>query len=115
MTQIYSCSDIDKLGIEIGDLPGNSLWFPEIEHSSPITARLPKHIIELCPHMVGRVIVTVSEYIILWFLREIREGRMKPDEVQLFCNLEQIQIDETGELIDKWPGGFYRERASLLF
>jgi hypothetical protein len=65
--------------------------------------------------LVGQNIVTLSEYIILWFLREIGEGRMQPEDVELFCDGSRIRIDVEGELIDKWPGGFFRERAELLF
>ena len=40
---------------------------------------------------------------------------MLPDEVELYCDGKRIRIDATGELIDKWPGGFFCERAALLF
>jgi len=88
------------------------LWFPELNGGSPL---LPADQIELCPMLVGRAFVTLSEYIILWFLREIREGRLEPADVELHCDEERIRIDYEGELINSWPGGFYRERAALLF
>ncbi len=28
---------------------------------------------------------------------------------------KRLQIDENGEFIDKWPKGFFRERAEELF
>jgi hypothetical protein len=60
-------------------------------------------------------VVTLSEFVILWFLREVREGRMVPDSVELYCDGNRIRIDMDGELIDRWPEGFYRDRADLLF
>jgi hypothetical protein len=70
--------------------------------------------IEDAHKLVGKTFVTLSEYIILWFLREIREGRMKPDELELRCDGIRMEIDEEGDF-KGWPGGFYRERADLLF
>ncbi len=93
-------------------------WFPEIKYIHGGAAPKPVHPseqIELCSGLVGMSVVTLSEYIILWFLQEIGEGRMVPKDVELYCDGKRIRIDETGELIDKWPGGFYQERADLLF
>ena len=92
------------------------IWFPEVKitcgHPYPVH---PVKQIEMCPGLVGKAVVTISEYIILWFLREIREGHMEPHEVELYCDGQRIRVDSDGELIDRWPGSFYRERAALLF
>jgi len=91
-------------------------WFPEVGemYGRPMPIH-PAVQIKNCPRLVGKTFPTLSEHIILWFLREIAEGRMEPDDVQLWCDGHLIRIDKDGELIDKWPGGFFRERAALLF
>ncbi|MYH30916.1 MAG: AAA family ATPase [Acidobacteria bacterium] len=74
-----------------------------------------------------------SEHLMLRLLRrieethtgELPEGKppLKPDQVSALF-LEQVdgevratrlRIDETGEFIDRWPHGFFRERAAELF
>jgi hypothetical protein len=57
----------------------------------------------------------MNEYIILWFLRKIGTGRMMLEDVELYCDGKRIHLDVEGELIDRWPGGFFRERGELLF
>jgi len=117
-TRIFSRSRDATKGYTINDLDYVRLvWFPEIKykHGGAPTPVHPADQIAFCPELIGKSVVTLSEYIILWFLQEIREGRMEPHEVELYCDGQRIRIDETGELIDKWPGGFYRERAALLF
>lgn len=96
----------------------DSIQFPEIKDGKRKHVTTPVHPadqVRMCPELVGKTIVTLSEYIILWFLQEIREGHMESGEVELYCDGQRIRIDETGELIDRWPGGFFRERAALLF
>ncbi len=124
LTRIYSHSrdTINGLTIYAEDEGENGnysnlVWFPEIKYKRGM-ATMPVHpadLIELCPELVGKMVVTLSEHIILWFLREIGEGHMEPHEVELYCGGHRIRIDVDGELIDKWPGGFFRERADLLF
>ena len=79
------------------------------------------------------LIETHSEHLILRLLRrieetysgELQEGEpaLKPDQLSVVF-LEQIdgevtakrlRVDETGEFIDRWPQGFFRERAAELF
>ena len=74
-----------------------------------------------------------SEHLMLRLLRrieethsgELPEGKpaLRPDQVSVVF-LEQIdgevratplRIDKTGEFIDRWPRGFFRERAAELF
>ncbi len=83
----------------------------------------------------GRVflIETHSEHLMLRLLRrieetgsnELPEGKpaLKPDQVSVVY-VEQVEgevratrlrIDETGEFIDRWPQGFFDERADELF
>ena len=79
------------------------------------------------------LIETHSEHLMLRLLRrieetasgELPEGKpaLKPDQVSVVY-VEQIdgevmatrlRIDETGEFIDRWPQGFFRERVAELF
>ena len=79
------------------------------------------------------LIETHSEHLMLRLLRrieetgsnELPEGKpaLKPDQVSVVY-VEQIdgevratrlRIDETGEFIDRWPQGFFDERADELF
>lgn len=117
LTQIHVFNNRDRVHMTVYTAPEEAVWFPEIAYDGynhPLP-RPPREIINETPTYVGKCIFTMSEYIVLWFLREIREGRMAPEEVQLFCNLEPIEINANGELIDEWPDGFFCERAELLF
>jgi len=74
-----------------------------------------KQQILIVPSLLNKTFITISEIIILAFLKEVGMGYLKPDEVELFCDDKRIRISEEGELIDQWPGGFFRERSDLLF
>ncbi len=117
ITQIFSSSRNGGI-YTIDNMDYSTLvWFPEIKYRYGVSPKPvhPADQIELCPQLVGKVIITLSEYVILWFLREIEQGNLVPEDVELYCDGQRIRIDETGELVDKWPGGFFRERAALLF
>ncbi len=76
---------------------------------------------------------THSEHLMLRILRRIREtddGEIAPPELQLFpqdiaviyvdnqggCSTaKQLRVDAQGEFLDKWPRGFFTERAEELF
>ena len=79
------------------------------------------------------LIETHSEHMLLRLLRRIRETGagdlpaghpgLKPDQLSVVC-LEKVdgsvqaysmRIDETGEFMDRWPKGFFEERAEELF
>ena len=76
---------------------------------------------------------THSEHLMLRFLRRIREtdegnlppGKdpLKPDQLAVYyveqgktgVSVSPIRISEDGEFIDRWPKGFFGERAEELF
>ncbi len=76
---------------------------------------------------------THGEHLILRMLRRIRQTTdgelpegipgLLPDQVAVYyvertadgVTVKRLRIDETGEFIDKWPRGFFRERAEELF
>jgi hypothetical protein len=117
VTRIFSRSaDGETFGLNQIDVDEGFEWFPEVGemYGRPVPIH-PAVQIKNAYRLVGKTVATLSEYIILWFLREIGTGRMEPEDVELYCDGERIRIDKDGELIDKWTGGFYRERADLLF
>jgi predicted ATPase len=79
------------------------------------------------------LIETHSEHMLLRLLRRIRETGagdlpaghpgLKPDQVSVVCvekgdgsvRAYSLRIDETGEFMDRWPKGFFEERAEELF
>jgi hypothetical protein len=76
---------------------------------------------------------THSEHLILRLLRRIREttdgdlpqGKqaMTPDDLSVYyidqtadgAKATRLRVDETGEFMDRWPAGFFEERAKELF
>jgi hypothetical protein len=84
----------------------------------------PKHTVILETH---------SEHLILRLLRRIRETAagerpaghpgLRPDQLAVFwvdrgpngSTVRELRVDETGEFVDKWPQGFFEERAAELF
>ncbi len=80
------------------------------------------------------LIETHSEHLLLRILRRIRETNegelnpatfpsVRPDQVAVYfveskegCTMvTPLRIDESGEFIDRWPKGFFEERAKELF
>lgn len=79
------------------------------------------------------LIETHSEHIILRLLRRIREKTddelppavlgIESDDISVVyveagsngTNFRQLRVDEDGEFIDRWPKGFFEERAEELF
>ena len=49
------------------------------------------------------------------FQKEVRNGRMEPDDLILSCAGRRVRVDDEGDLIDEWDGDFFHERAQLLF
>jgi len=78
------------------------------------------------------ILETHSEHLMLRLLRRIRETgektvpedkSLKPEELSI-CFIEQgdegischsIRVDQEGDFIDRWPKGFFTERAEELF
>lgn len=79
------------------------------------------------------ILETHGEHLILRILKRIRQTSdnelpegvkgLLPDEVAVYhiertadgVKAKRLRIDDTGEFIDKWPNGFFRERAEELF
>jgi hypothetical protein len=129
LTRIFSCGDsmttanlidmwcIDNQNPETADVFIN-VWFPETKFYSmfgeiPLTN---PEILKLLPELTGKNIVTVNEVVILMFLREVRMGRMRTDELELWCGDVEMSISKKGEIIDYWDGtGFFETGFHLRF
>jgi len=69
------------------------------------------------------VIITYSENLILWFLKQVRINALKKEDIciKLYCpdgegRKWQIQpLNDVGELTEDWPEGFFEERIDLLW
>lgn len=63
------------------------------------------------------ILETHSEHLILRLMRRIREGQISPDDVGVVfveplargSRFIELRIDEEGDFIDEWPGGFFEE------
>ena len=69
------------------------------------------------------IIETHSEHLALRMQKLIRTGKLKPEEVAILyvsrsedgSNVERLRLDENGQFIDPWPGGFFPERLQEVF
>ncbi len=63
------------------------------------------------------ILETHSEHLILRLMRRIREGKLSPDDISVVfveplsrgSRFVELRIDEEGDFIDEWPGGFFEE------
>jgi hypothetical protein len=68
------------------------------------------------------LIETHSEHLVLRLQRLIREQRLKPADVAIIfvergptgSQAKRLNLDNKGEFIDEWPGGFFPERLREL-
>jgi hypothetical protein len=80
----------------------------------------------MLPELIGRTFVTVSEHLILMSLKEVRDGRIAPEGLRIYCVDQtdfksnrgylpgrRIRVDLEGDLVDDWPGGFFAECLEL--
>jgi hypothetical protein len=111
---------------------------PELHAHPALQAELGDTLIEgaLREEAPGRFIVeTHSEHLILRILRRIREAsersesyperlpKVRPEDVAVIYAepssegtiLHHLKISEDGDFIDRWPAGFFTERADELF
>lgn len=70
------------------------------------------------------IIETHSEHLILRLQRLVRTGVLTPDQISVLFVLRgkedrgsevvRLRLDEEGDFIDEWPGGFFPERLNEL-
>lgn len=109
---------------------------PEIHVHPAVQVRLGDLFIEAVTRETGRrmlLVETHSEHLILRLLRRIRETTEKElaDAAPAFSDdklsvvyvesvpegvrVRQLRVDGHGEFVDRWPTGFFEERAEELF
>ncbi len=110
---------------------------PELHLHPSLAAKLGDLFISTMLNSQGAqaLIETHSEHIILRILRRIRQTTddelppnghippVKPDDVCVLwvdnlgdgTTIQRLRIDERGEFIDRWPKGFFSERAEELY
>ncbi len=92
---------------------------PEIHLHPALQAELADVFIEaaLGPRQNSFILETHSEHMILRLMRRIREGKVKSDDICVVfveplargSRFLELRIDEEGDFIDEWPGGFFEE------
>jgi hypothetical protein len=68
------------------------------------------------------IIETHSEHLVLRMQKLIRKKALKPEDVSILyisrgesgSTVQQLRLDEDGEFIDSWPGGFFPERINEI-
>jgi predicted ATPase len=68
------------------------------------------------------VVETHSEHLVLRLQRLIRDRLIKPSDVAIIfvsrcefgAKAERLRLDENGDFVDDWPGGFFPERLREL-
>ena len=63
------------------------------------------------------ILETHSEHLILRLLRRMREGKLSAEDISVLyvqpagvgSQVLQIRVDEDGDFVDRWPGGFFEE------
>lgn len=106
---------------------------PELHVHPALQVALGDLFIENCGARRQFIIETHSEHLILRLLRRIRETTHQelPEGAPQFdrealsvmyvesatdgARFTQLRVDQRGEFVDKWPAGFFEERAEELF
>lgn len=74
------------------------------------------------PRLHRFIIETHSEHLVLRMQRLVRDGRLQPDDVSIIyvsrgtdgSRAQRLRLDNSGDFIDDWPGGFFPERLREL-
>jgi hypothetical protein len=92
---------------------------PEIHLHPALQTQLADLFVEASSN--GRQIIaeTHSEHLILRLQRLVRRRLIAPDEICVLYagdgQVNRLRLNERGEFIDEWPGGFFDERLEELF
>jgi len=69
------------------------------------------------------IIETHSEHLMLRLQKLIRKGELKPEDISVIyvdrgtegSKCLHLRLDEEGDFIDEWPGGFFEEDFNEIF
>ncbi len=95
---------------------------PEVHIHPRLQANLGDLFAESIDRNNQLIIETHSEHLVLRLQKLIRTGKLKADDVSALSvsrrpqgsHVRQIRLDNDGEFIDDWPGGFFPERLKEL-
>lgn len=96
---------------------------PEIHLHPRLQAHLADFFIESSRSERQWIIETHSEALILRLQRRIREGNLSASEVCVLfvehgkagSTISELRLDDRGQFIDEWPGGFFEESYEEVF
>jgi hypothetical protein len=101
-----------------------SIEQPEVHIHPRLQADLGDLIAETIrdPYNHQFIIETHSEHLMLRLQRLVRDGRIRCDDVSVVyvsrgetgSEAQRLRLDEEGDFIDEWPGGFFPERQREL-
>ena len=71
-------------------------------------------------HQNQLIIETHSEHLVLRLLRLVRKGELKHGDISILyvgrnptgTYVKRLRLDENGDFLDNWPGGFFPERLN---
>jgi predicted ATPase len=73
------------------------------------------------------ILETHSEHLVLRLQRLVRRGRLKPSDIAILyvdrdptgertgASVRHLRLDDEGDFIDEWPGGFFEESFEEIF
>jgi len=75
------------------------------------------------PYFHQFLIETHSEHLVLRLLRLVREGQLRSQDLAIIhvargpggSTAQRLLVDEDGDFVDEWPGGFFPERQREIF
>ncbi|GIW83134.1 MAG: hypothetical protein KatS3mg105_4941 [Gemmatales bacterium] len=101
-----------------------SIEQPEVHIHPRLQADLGDLLVEAIrkPHYQRFIVETHSEHLVLRLQRLIRERKLQPEDVSVIyvsrgvsgAQAQRLAIDESGDFMDDWPGGFFPERLREL-
>ena len=89
------------------------VYFPELSQDGECFPLTEWEILMKCPQLVGKTFVTVSEIPILFFMREIRKGRLT--DIELWGGDNRVELSIKGDMLDPWDSGFFELGFELGF
>ena len=96
---------------------------PELHIHPGLQANLGDVFVESVYNRRNQLIVeTHSEHLVLRLQKLVRTGKLNSDDISILyvsrdssgSLVERLSLDERGEFIDDWPGGFFPERLKEL-
>jgi len=97
---------------------------PELHIHPRLQAELGSLFVDAIQEKGHQIIAeTHSEHLMLRIQRLIRSKKLSPQDVCVLyvsrdasgSSVQQLRLDEDGEFLDEWPGGFFEESFNEMF